>query len=113
MNTISCSFAPNCAKLNRNSCYKKSQTCGNCLNGFIGTIGDSNDLCVNPNTLCIDGKCKTRTDRQLDEVNPSVLSKDCHGNCSNNGVCKFINVNSGVVLNRCLLLDPSCSAVCD
>ena len=36
MNFVDCSNAPNCAKLNRNLCFKTAGTCGSCLSGFLG-----------------------------------------------------------------------------
>ena len=46
LNQISCLNAPNCAQINRYSCQQVTNTCGYCMNGFIGEIGNYNSYCI-------------------------------------------------------------------
>jgi hypothetical protein len=36
INSVNCSEAPSCLKLNRNYCFSTANTCGSCLAGFKG-----------------------------------------------------------------------------
>ena len=39
--------------------------------------------------------------------------KSCLGNCSNHGSCRFVNVDSGSVVDQCSVQDYTCNAVCN
>jgi hypothetical protein len=51
LNTVKCRYAPNCANLNRFGCDKVENTCGSCLDGFVGDAGEGNNVCYNASTL--------------------------------------------------------------
>ena len=46
MAAVNCTLAPDCASLNRTSCLEMPQTCSSCLDGYIGIVGPSNQMCV-------------------------------------------------------------------
>jgi len=45
ISTVNCSAAPACQALNRKLCSTVTQTCGACLEGFVGIAGPSNSKC--------------------------------------------------------------------
>lgn len=126
LNTVSCQKASHsyCLSLRRNSCQRTANTCGDCLSGYLGDLGDQNSLCIQrPNVqilkkivrlavtpcsstanctsfaLCVQGSCQTPL-------------KTCIDNCSGSGVCSFVSTNTGVTLKTCYLGDPQCYPVC-
>ncbi len=42
---VVCAGAPDCEALNRHPCADVTNTCGQCFERHIGTVGYSNDLC--------------------------------------------------------------------
>lgn len=48
LNSVNCSLAVNNCEnsFNRHKCNKKSHTCGECINGYIGVDGDANSKCI-------------------------------------------------------------------
>ena len=123
ISTSNCSLAPNCTALGRESCKMTSHTCGSCLNGFVGVMGDSNVPChiqlpgYSPTRsncssckfgTCINGLCQ-------------IKSKTCSGawtlgndvvTCSGHGYCKYVNIIDRSILSECLVTDTGCEGQC-
>jgi len=95
MNYVNCSGVSNCKLLNREECSKISFTCGDCLPDYIGDNGHKNSLCISSFDSFPD------------------ISKQCTNNCSNNGICKFINTHTGIFLDDCKLGDINCETQCE
>ena len=96
VNSVNCSMAIECSAINRKPCSSTPHTCGACLSDqFIGQEGDSNSPCEK----YINAK----------ELN---VGKHCPSNCSGHGVCNFINVDSGSIVDTCLSTATTCKAVC-
>jgi len=126
INDISCLSAPDCAAIGRNDCSTTTNTCGSCLDGFIGSSGDSNVICVDPTSrddvvFEEDGFCIENTQCPLWQVcdgSPVNLCREViiecsrENQCSNQGVCVILNVNSGDTITECLVGDPTCSTSC-
>lgn len=99
MNTVNCTLAPNCTLLHRNPCAKKKATCGMCLDGYSGVIGESN-------AACYDKAQDTESRRRLGTFGrmlPSLLSS---GGCNNDDDCSGFETCSSVGL--CELQQKSC-----
>jgi hypothetical protein len=119
----SCTFAPNCTLLNRESCSDVEDTCGSCLLNFIGQTGSHNSLCVDLNqqissTSAVvscdsDSACADLQICNLESNSCEPISKSCPNNCSNQGICKFLSVDSDdIEMLTCKVGDPYCSPVC-
>ena len=125
ISTVNCTAVPPsfCATRNRFPCLEvgNPNECGSCLNGFTGTVGDGNLLCVNASvaigrngatctqgsdclySLCVDGSC-------------AAPSRTCPANvpgspCSSYGSCKLTDL-SGNVVPACTVVDTTCTAIC-
>ena len=102
LNHVNCSGTPNCAMLSRSPCSTVDNTCGSCLNGYIGESGSHNSHCVSPTSLIAH--------------NSSLMSqhnnKHCTRNCSGHGHCTYKDINTGETPNSCDLLSTTCQAVC-
>ena len=98
LNFVDCSRAPNCTSLYRSTCQSTPSTCGSCLPKYIGASGDSNTPCVSSSRR-----------RLLTSTYPS---KACTSSCSNHGTCKFIDLNTNVVVQSCTVVQSSCDAIC-
>lgn len=121
MNRVTCFAAPSCGALNRESCLITQDTCGSCLDGYIGVLGDDNSLCYAETTVfaspsklwqpcvlssqcfsgqsCFNGVC-------------SHLQRTCKPGCSSNGVCEYKDISTGEIIENCLNSDSSCEPVC-
>ena len=129
LNTVSCQNATKsyCLGLKRNSCQRTINTCGECLTGSIGDLGDHNSPCIlkpyssklqifkkinrlavipcstsaNCSTfaLCVKGSCQTPL-------------KDCIDSCNGQGSCSFISANTGKGLSTCYVGDTQCYPMC-
>jgi hypothetical protein len=126
LSDVTCMNAPNCSALHRSGCLSVSNTCGECLDGYLGSSGVGNTQCVSSwqavailsgstatscpsgeDTECGEGLyCK-----QADKVCASP-SKTCLNDCSSNGDCEYIQASTGLVQSDCSVYDPSCSAQC-
>lgn len=112
-----------CAKLNRNPCSSTTDTCGKCLSGFSGTRRDSNSKCV-ANVISTFQQFATGSVCTVaagcsgfDECDPGTLvcttpSQGCPNNCSGNGVCLYLSVNTRHRQSVCNEGDPLCTAEC-
>ena len=50
---VDCSGAPSCSSLNRHSCSTIENTCGECVENYIGVAGDANMACVAETNLSV------------------------------------------------------------
>jgi len=130
-----------CDAANRNGCFDISNTCGECKPGYTGIKGPSNAPCVGPaknprrrlqhrellwglpssredvlaiktgtpgsvcasSAACFSGLCKKGICTEA--------FKRCPNDCSNNGICRYLDIDDNVV-PVCLLQDPFCRAEC-
>jgi len=125
-----------CNSLNRYPCKKIANTCGSCKSSFIGENGDKNSLCISESTLkkpadgapdgfvcsadvqcgswrycdLVSGTCK---DEQKACPGAGLKGDDGSGVCSGHGVCKVFDGDTGISIESCTLIDPSCQAECD
>lgn len=99
INVVDCSLttASFCAVLNRQSCLKTENICGECITGYYGDMGDSNEICMPLHS------------RWLQMVIPKTCAS---ANCSGHGLCIYENINTGIVQYECNLGDATCEASC-
>jgi REJ domain len=50
---VNCTASPNCTTLHRSDCYATVNTCGSCLTGNIGVVGDSNAKCFSVQVILV------------------------------------------------------------
>ena len=132
LNDVDCSSAPSCAALNRRSCFRTQNTCGECLSSaYIGDAGDSNEKCIRASllptgrtsrALLASSAGQTRTcdvqdDCGLFETCTMGLCtpqpKRCTGNCSYPlGQCLYVHADSGDTVPHCYVGATDCIAVC-
>ncbi len=114
--SIFCGDAVNCSSLNRSDCGPGTlpQTCGSCLNGYVGVVGSSNLPC-NPsnkkwsNSYCsMDGDCLYELCQNHTCIIPGKL---CPNNCSAHGNCHYYD-NYGSRVTNCLANSTNCQARC-
>ena len=135
INRVDCSnLAPGyCSNMNRENCSAVSNSCGVCLPAFdIGEFGPSNSPCTSSVALSsVDIDLSSSTfpscSSSVSCVNPfqecnitsgfcmyKVLM--CANDCSGQGVCQYINKNTGNELATggvCRQIDTTCSSVCN
>ena len=120
---VDCWAAPNCTSLHRVGCAGTLNTCGQCMDGFAGVVGDDNSMCRSQVVLaslapvgaactsgascryqlCGQGHCATPN-----QTCPStVLSQACSGH----GACVFQD-SSFNVLQSCPITSTACTASC-
>ena len=121
ISAVNCSTAPDCLALNRGPCAAVTQTCGPCLQGFIGISGPSNKRCNDANgtfgvllspckanrdclyNLCVSGRCASPP-KHCPSKTPETV-------CSGHGACSYVTV-TGTPVKNCTEVDVSCSANC-
>jgi hypothetical protein len=121
LNTINCSLATNCSGIFREDCVTTANTCGSCLYGYIGVVGDSNLPCFNMNLTsgeigslcggpgdCIYGLCENIVDGTGTCTAPPL---ECVNNCTYHGQCEYVDAGNNL-LSSCTIFDVGCSAVC-
>ena len=111
VNQVPCDLAPDCAALNRETCLHTPNTCGGCLDGFLGEAVDRNDPCIalsSPKSAQHGHGTFALKNRKLFVA----LQKACTGNCSGNGQCVFLSKDTGDELSSCFSDDYQCEAVC-
>ena len=124
LNQVSCAKAPSCDRLHRIECSKVADTCGVCKAGFMGDAGDANSVCVDVNIKTnsssgSNGKsdCSRDADCAIFESCdlPSRVcllpSKTCLNDCSYQGVCNSININTRLNVKDCKVTDVTCQAI--
>ena len=120
INSADCSLTDfTCADRNRQPCSSTANTCGPCLDGYIGVPGSSNAHCVSSNanaTLASD--CSTDANCPFGPCDVgsgvcTVGSKTCPGGCSSasQGSCGFYDW-AGAPTTSCNTSDVYCSASC-
>jgi hypothetical protein len=129
INAVSCTDAPSCATYNREACSKVQNTCGACLDGYVGEAGDKNAMCVSvaaATTVTTEGagsegsSCASNADctgwltcnTQMSSPVCYLADKTCPELCSGRGSCSKLNTNSMKPAGECKAGDPSCEAVC-
>jgi hypothetical protein len=129
INAVSCADAPSCAAYNREACSKVQNTCGACLDGYVGEVGDKNALCVSVtaagsattegagsdgSSCASDADCTGWLTCNTQVVSPVcyLADKTCPDRCSDHGSCSKLNTNSMKPVGECKAGDPSCVAVC-
>ena len=120
ISAINCTAAPNCTTLHRGNCHNTANTCGSCLQGYTGIVGDSNVRCQSPSTIataasgcttntdclygaCVSGVCIT-PNKACPTATPDTV-------CSGQGLCQFLDT-SGSVVSSCLISNVYCSSQC-
>lgn len=142
--TVNCSAAPSsyCASLNRTTCSTVPNTCGSCLDGFVGIFGASNTRCV-PSTDynrtilgdigsacsvdddCLYGLCSNVTVGNFTELLCTVPSKVCASEvvgteCSGHGTCVYVigssllnyAADNLVSSEECTIFNTNCYPTC-
>merc|ERR1711871_724961 len=88
--------------LHREPCTSITNTCGKCLSGYVGEIGSFNTICVPYAEVTRRRKLREEeTSRhgfslQADCIAPGLCSdtlKSCPNDCSNHGICIFLDRN--------------------
>jgi hypothetical protein len=103
VNSVNCSGIPaSCVSINRQACANTANTCGPCLDGYVGVSGDSNEACVS--TLSAASSRRRLTS--------SSVQKTCPNSCSGRGNCWYSNANNAIV-DSCLATDAYCKATCN
>ena len=121
ISAVNCSAVPDCLTLNRGPCAAVTQTCGSCLQGFIGIVGPSNMRCSNASNPAgqLGSACKKNGDCVYNLCNFGQCSaprKQCPSRtvdalCSGHGACSYVDTTGNTVKN-CTEVDVSCSANC-
>jgi hypothetical protein len=126
INVGNCTSSPLCSILNRSKCLSTPHTCGSCLKGFQGVIGDSNMRCTNASAPPIPGtnyavgaSCESNSnclynicESKACAAPPLMCSTNVVGTiCSEQGTC-FYSDPSGNALKNCTIINTSCTASC-
>mmetsp|Transcript_29297 Transcript_29297/g.49447 ORF Transcript_29297/g.49447 Transcript_29297/m.49447 type:complete len:2221 (+) Transcript_29297:134-6796(+) len=125
-NNQDCSALPHdCAtELFRADCYDTANTCGPCLDGYMGSIGDDNSICVavggRRTSLSAMSGCFVDSDcgsgwEYCDTANNvcKVKAKECNNDCSGHGTCVMMGSDTGTSFSGdCLMGMTSCEATC-
>lgn len=132
--------AINCSNVSRNTCGNGESLCGDCIAPLVGTLGPSNDECVEAIGSCFDGElgayeadvdcggectvkcalgamCEASSDCLSNRcVMSACLSpiKACDGGCGINGTCVHTNsLGETIPGSDCLETDAWCTANCE
>ena len=120
ISAVDCSSAPKCDSLGRKPCATSANTCGECLNGLIGKLGNSNSKCQSGLKGNIGSKCVRNADCLYNLCNNVGVCvdppKECPSavpgyKCSGHGTCGYIDVANHPKPN-CTELDVNCKALC-
>jgi hypothetical protein len=122
LNSVNCSGSPDCAKLNRMSCSSTVGTCGECLSGYVGELGQANSECVSLSTLPFQSTTSQRArirrllsrTRYLSSFKSDVVSRlDSQWKCTADSDC---NVAQWEVCSKesglCVLKPKTCPNNC-
>jgi hypothetical protein len=123
LNQRDCFSSPNCAILHRLDCSSSTtdNTCGSCLDGFFGDMGDGNTTCVDVKQFGLTLTQMKSCHDDLDCVKSMEIcsSGQCHrrnqsclGDCNGHGICETRNIYTGQLLPFCAIGDPSCQSSC-
>ena len=117
LNSANCSLAPDCTSLNRTPCSFVVQTCGSCIDGYLGIEGPGNTPCkLGSALLSIGSSCLSHSDCVSHSCLKGICTlsaKLCPNNCTSNaqGVCVYEDGN-GHPLDFCDANDLSCQSKC-
>lgn len=114
-----------CSDIGREVCSSTSNTCGACLNGYVGIDGHSNKPCVLQQSStaisllsltqncfsdsdCISGSCNSTAGLCI-----MTVLKECSSTCeaSGHGTCIFTS-RTGYPVEQCYITQSSCFASC-
>eukprot|EP01036_Dinobryon_divergens_P025956 gene25956-34556_t len=122
LNKSNCTGATNCEKYHRLPCSTMDYTCGECMSGYVGVPGPQNSPCAKINstatTISAIRACLKDSDCSNFQVcNTSssfcyVPSKPCPNSCSSQGTCRYVGVDTGLVVSDCKVTLSNCRAVC-
>ena len=121
INKVNCSGATHCGKYNRQSCSTVDNTCGECLDGFVGAQGPQNTQCAKINSIATtesSSECFHDADCDVFQLCNTltsscyVPSKQCPNSCSSHGTCKYVGTDTGADMDDCILTSSNCRAVC-
>jgi hypothetical protein len=112
VNQANCLDTPDCERIGRKNCSTVSGTCGECLNGYIGETGSSNDRCFYVGYDL--RRAQAVNFEECDSNNIcTVASKGCPMDCSGHGECRFVSPQrSNITFEECTLIDFHCVAKC-
>ena len=126
LSTINCTLTSPayCAKLNRENCVTSSNTCGSCLAGYKGIVGDSNVACFSTKSSdgavgssckkdgdCLYAMCDKGVCVAPNTYCPSSFLDNAATPCSGHGVCQYLD-SAGSLLTECLVTNPLCTTKC-
>lgn len=104
-----------CSSLNRESCSATANTCGSCLSGFIGTLGDSNTQCIAYTAPAATAFAHSMSSTcLLGQVINGVCvenQKPCPNACSSKGACLYYDINNQLT-TACPVSNAFCKARC-
>ena len=138
LSSVDCSNAPtSCAAKYRKGCSTTPQTCGLCMTGYFGIVGDSNTPCRKISSpvhmfsklkhlqsedgligsigaaCSLDEECLYYSCSENICVAPSKICPSLtYSECSGKGKCKFFDL-SGNNVSTCAINEPSCFPACE
>jgi hypothetical protein len=122
LNKINCSATPDCKARHRYECINTPNTCGSCIEGYIGVEGDSNSNCISETvdrTSHIDMSCTYNSSICSDFWMKCVsgkcvaMNQPCVSDCNNHGQCLHREISTRVIVPSCKIGNPSCEAFCE
>jgi hypothetical protein len=117
-----------CNSLYRDECYQTANTCGSCQSGYVGIVGNSNQVCVetslasiygdigsscNQDTDCLYGECSNNICTEPQQECPtSIVDSECsgHGSCEYKINGQVANGSSCGITNTYCYLSCVCSS---
>ncbi len=85
---VICSSSPDCAVLNRHECYDIPNTCGKCLDGYIGISGDDNSTCTSSSSGLIGSSSQgQQQEGSLTSLLSSLSSSSSSSSCTQDSDC--------------------------
>lgn len=115
LHPVDCTVSIDCTFLNRFLCSATANTCGSCLYGYVGPVGDSNIPCQLPSTIIgTGGYCESNSTCASGACLHSKCgdpSKLCPNHCSSKGTCIYTDVKNQVV-SKCSQSNVHCRATC-
>jgi hypothetical protein len=121
LNAVDCSKAPDCSAIGRGSCNKVANTCGYCMEGYIGNYGYDNSRCVsviNRRRLNVADSMPCASDEECgiwsacDDGVCSSIPQTCPLQCSAHGDCLFRDTRTFKPLSECFMGDSHCEGFC-